>query len=185
MPLLAALAFAYHRPVARSILLASLVVAAASLLIAACDAEVTQSCVSGPCVLDAAAPVGEGGSDGGACEPPPKVGDYPCDVFALIQKKCHPCHHEPPAIGPFPLLTFEDTQEPYGTTGKRRYQQMAFAISPEGSPRMPYQGIEGVDVEPLTDDEYALLSGWLADCAPPIAEGQGCECPGKDCMPAP
>jgi hypothetical protein len=137
----------------------------AASLIAACDASTTETCIGGPCTL--------GG--GGGCGPGPAQGDYPCDVFAVIDAQCLPCHQSPPRLGaPFPLLTYEDTQQPFFGGPKLVYQQMHDQIQPGAMPRMPFGGA-------LSTADFATLDGWLSQCAPPVAAGMGCGCPGKGC----
>jgi hypothetical protein len=122
---------------------------------------------------------GSGGSGGGAesCPGDPQTGDIPCDVFAVLHAKCHACHTDPPANNaPFPLLTYADTQEPYGTKGKLRFQRMREVIEPDAIPHMPFG-----TAPQLTDAEFETLADWLDDCAPPEAAGQGCACPGTGC----
>jgi hypothetical protein len=145
-------------------LVAALLVAAP--LTAACDASVTETCIGGPCTLG-----------GGGCGPGPAEGDYPCDVFTVIEAQCLYCHKSPPAGGaPFPLLTYEDTQQPFSGGSTLIYQQMHDQIQPGAVPQMPYMA----GMLPAAD--FATLDGWLTACAPPMAAGTGCGCPGQDCM---
>lgn len=160
-------------------------------LFAGCNADLTEGCLSGNCpppestTSSSSTTGGTGGQDGGvSCGPLPVTGDIPCDVFKIIHGTCDRCHQDPPLIGaPFPLLTYEDTQMPYGTDGKLRYQRMREVIQPAGSPHMPFQSTTIV-VPPLTASELATLDGWLA-CPMPTPQGQGCECPGQGCTPLP
>ncbi|MFO0758129.1 MAG: hypothetical protein U0359_16660 [Byssovorax sp.] len=162
-------------------LLAPLAVVLAAL---GCDASVSDACFGGVC--------GQGGSGGsgttstttgtggsGGSEPP-ATGDFPCDIFAIIHKSCNPCHQDPPLNGaPFPILTYEDTQQPFGSKGKKRYQRMAEVIAPASGPFMPLQP-NNVGVDPLDDATRDKLAAWLA--APTAEpEGMGCECPGQGC----
>lgn len=108
-----------------------------------------------------------GGGDGGTQCPPPTVGDLPCPVAEVLQAKCQRCHQDPPLNhAPWPLKSFEDTQQPYGTTGKRRYERMAMVIEPDGVPHMPLG-----QAPQLTPDELQTLRSWFAACAPPLPEG--------------
>jgi uncharacterized membrane protein len=94
----------------------------------------------------------------------PDTGDFPCEVHAVLVARCHECHQSPPIMGaPFPLLTYEDTRQPYGT--KKRWQVMKTAIE---SGFMPF----GKD--DLAGDELKTMQDWFAACAPP-AEAMGCE----------
>jgi hypothetical protein len=143
-------------------------------LVPACTAELAEDCLGGPCVPPGNPPIpppwpppeSDGGSDGPTCEDTTDTGDFPCDVFALLQTHCHTCHQSPPLnSAPFPLLTFEDTQAPYGTMGKQRWQRMAEVVE---SGFMPL----GKTIPP--EDKQALLA-WLTACAPPTEAGMGCE----------
>ena len=164
-----------------------LTAAMTAILFAGCNADLTPGCLSGGCppAETTSTTTGGGGQDGGAtCGPLPASGDIPCDVFKVIHGSCNRCHTDPPLIGaPFPLLTYEDTQMPYDTHGKLRYQRMREVIQPNGAPHMPFQSTKIV-VPPLTDAELATLDAWLA-CPTPTAQGQGCECPGQGCTPLP
>lgn len=102
----------------------------------------------------------------------PTVGDLPCDVARVLKDKCQACHQEPPRSGAhFPLLTFEDTQQPFGITpGERRWQRMAQVIEPGTLPHMPYGS-----APQLTPAEFLILRTWFRACAPPLPEGTGCD----------
>jgi hypothetical protein len=98
-------------------------------------------------------------------------GDLPCPVAAVIRSRCQPCHQIPQLNGAhFPLLSYEDTQQRYGVDGQLRFQRMSEVVLPTGSPHMPPR-----DHPQPTADELATLLGWLDQCAPPVAEGTGCD----------
>ncbi len=115
----------------------------------------------------------DGPDAGPACPPGPTVGDLPCDVAAVLMARCQTCHRQPPLNhAPWPLLTYEDTQQPFGMTGLRRWQRMAAVIEPDNFPHMPPAG------QPqLTDTDFQVLRGWFTACAPPQPEGTGCDVP--------
>ncbi|HEY4122928.1 MAG TPA: hypothetical protein VGM56_33920 [Byssovorax sp.] len=102
---------------------------------AACNADVTENCVSGPCTADAgdlsttATSTGSGGASGaggGGCAAPLDTIDdcdvasmdpsanIPCDIWAIMHRQpldsggCHKCHQNPPIGAPFPELTYSD-----------------------------------------------------------------------------
>lgn len=111
-----------------------------------------------------------------ACSPGPTLGDLPCDVGTVLHDKCQPCHQSPPLSGAkFPLLTYEDTQQPFGTTGKLRWQRMAEVIEPGSVPHMPYRSSKYPNTPQLTDSELQTLRDWFKACAPPVPEKQGCD----------
>jgi hypothetical protein len=165
--------------------------ALAAVTVAGCTADLTEGCLSGKCpppemtTATSSTSTGAGGQDGGVpCDPLPATGDIPCDVFKVIHGVCNRCHQDPPLAGaPFPLLSYEDTQMPYDTHGKLRYQRMHEVIQPDGSPHMPFKSTVIV-VPELTPEQFATLDAWLA-CPTPTAQGQGCECPGEGCTPLP
>lgn len=110
-------------------------------------------------------------ADAAPCDPAqtPTIGDLPDAVNAVLVDKCQACHAVPTKNrAPFALVSFEDTQEPFGLTAKRRWQRMADVVEPGGLPHMPY----GVAPQ-LSDDQLATLRAWFARCAMPIAEGTG------------
>jgi hypothetical protein len=144
--------------------------------LAACNAQITEMCVSGPCTLDTGGGPGSTTGAGGAmdaanCPETPQTGDFPCDVFAVVHKSCNPCHQMPPKNGaPFPLLAYADTQTPYSAT-RLVFQQMFISVGPNGCPRMPFGGMLG-------SADYDTLYTWLGKCAPPALAGMGCGCTG-------
>ena len=104
---------------------------------AACNADLTDGCVSGPCTSDAGDlrdqlelehPRGGGmGAGGGPCAAPldtiddcdvasmDPTANIPCDIWAIMHRQpidaggCHKCHQNPPINGaPFPELTYAD-----------------------------------------------------------------------------
>jgi hypothetical protein len=109
--------------------------------------------------------------DAGTCDTvdAPKSGDLPCDVAAVLRAKCQPCHQQPPQHhAPFPELTYEDLQTPFGMTGLVRWQRMAEVIEPGNAPHMPPR-----DQPQLSASDFATLRGWNGACAPPVAQGAG------------
>ena len=143
-----------------------------SALLASCTADLEEGCLGGECVppgsppIPAEWPVSDAGSDGATCTGTPDVGDFPCDVFALLQTHCQTCHQAPPLNGaPFSLLTYEDTRQPFGSTGKQRWQRMAEVIE---TGFMPLG-----QMIPAADKDAFLA--WLNACAVPAPDGMGCE----------
>src|SRR5882724_6086874 len=112
----------------RNLALLVLSLSSSALLAFSCTAHLEEGCLAGPCspgglAAQSSSSSGTGGGGGGAVMlnscmgmDPPTTGDFPCDVFAVIHTRCNPCHTMPTKNGaPFPLLTFEDTQQLYGT----------------------------------------------------------------------
>jgi len=115
--------------------------------------------------------------DGG--DPPGRTDPVPwCDVHAVLACKCQRCHTDPQQNGaPFPLLTYEDTQEPIGT-GSRRWQRMRSAVALDFMPPTFFDDLVP-PVEMLTEFEKATIIGWAdqgaellgpAECTPPAPE---------------
>lgn len=112
--------------------------------------------------------------DGGAaCAPNAgAAGELPCDVAAVLAARCQQCHRSPPCHkAPFPLLTYEDTQHPWGIQGLQRWQGMAERVTdPNPLSRMPPR-----DQPQLDDPQMATLRSWFIACAPPAPESAGCD----------
>ena len=110
------------------------------------------------------------------CAPGPGKGDLPCDVAAVLKAKCQTCHGAPlQNNAKFAVLTYEDTRQPFGTSGKRRWQRMAEVIEPGAVPSMPKRSAELPNTPLLTAAELATLRGWFGTCAPGTDEGKGCD----------
>jgi hypothetical protein len=111
------------------------------------------------------------GGEGGA----PEVRVAFCQAEKVLHEVCQRCHQNPPLHGaPFPLVTYQDTQEPFGP-GKLRWQRMEEVVE---SGFMPLRGLlMDPPVEPLTCEQKSTLLGWLAQCAQP--EG-GTDCSARD-----
>jgi hypothetical protein len=99
-----------------------------------------------------------------------------CEALEVIERKCQRCHVEPPEHGaPFALVTYDDTQV-VNRSGVPRYERMLAAVE---SDFMPATFIElEPPVEPLDDDEKALLVDWLSRGAEPVG-GTDCSSPGR------
>ena len=110
--------------------------------------------------------------DGAGASGSPESGPTWCEAFAVLERKCQRCHHEPPANGaPFALVSYDDTQV-VDRRGVPRYERMLDAVE---SDFMPATFIElEPPVEPLDADEKALLVDWLSRGAEPVG---GTSCP--------
>lgn len=99
----------------------------------------------------------------------PATGAFPCDVYQVLKGKCHKCHTDPQKFGaPFPLLTYEDTRQLYGsgTRAARMLTMVQSKIMPPPAQEQP------------TAEERKTLLDWLGSCATPApADQEGCECP--------
>jgi|GEM_PF-5059439 len=149
--------------------LASVVVSVAS----ACTAEIEEACLGGQCSPNTTSSSSgstnassSSSSSGLACEMTPETGDFPCDVFTVLNTKCHACHQDPPkANAPYSLRTFEDTRQLSGMTQTPRWQRIGAVIEQN---TMPPNGS-------MTPQDKQTLLDWVAACAPPAADAMGCE----------
>ncbi len=139
----------------------------------ACTAELEEGCLGGECsppgkpnvpANTTSSSSGGGGAGGSPCETTPATGDFPCEVFTVLQNNCHSCHQSPPQSGaPYSLLTYEDTRVPF-FMDKLRWQRMGEVVD---SGFMPF----GATITPA--DKQILLD-WVSTCALP-ADAMGCE----------
>lgn len=116
-----------------------------------------------------------GGSEPGPAEEAPAL-SY-CDVAGILETKCQRCHANPPVHGaPFPLMNFDDTQQPApvsSDTGRKRSADMLEAVEIDF---MPYTRISlDPPVSPLTCEEKTTLLTWLRKgSSPPPAGHEDC-----------
>ncbi len=112
------------------------------------------------------------GGEGGAPAEPVQF----CQAEIILRTVCQNCHSNPPMHeAPFPLVTYEDTQEVFDTTtGQLRWQRMQQVVETD---LMPLRGVAGVPIELLTCEEKSTLMGWLEQCALP--EG-GTDCTNRN-----
>jgi len=94
-----------------------------------------------------------------------------CDAYKIINCTCQQCHQNPPLHGaPIPLMTYDDTQAPFGKPPGTVWQEMQSVI---GNRFMPFTGPTDPPVMPpvmpLTDEQQATILAWLAQGA--TAEG--------------
>lgn len=155
----------------RSIVATAFVVFASAL---ACEADLETECVGGDCepYQPSLPEPGEGGGGGGrlcyeGCVTDAvsgNTGELPCEVEAVLDN-CRRCHTTPLQNGaPFPLDTYEDTQQLY--LGTAIWARLDAVVSIDFMPLQPPL---------LTDDEKAaLLDDWACRCAPPREAGVTC-----------
>jgi hypothetical protein len=110
---------------------------------------------------------GTGGEGGGVSE----VVTY-CRASEVMDDVCRRCHQDPPIHGaPFSLMTYADTQEPFGDTGKLRFERMREVVETGFMP------LAGNKLDPpafLSPEQKKTLLGWLEQCAEPEG-GTDCE----------
>ncbi|HEY6557151.1 MAG TPA: hypothetical protein VI072_07755 [Polyangiaceae bacterium] len=70
------------------------------------------------------------------------------------------------------MLTWDDTQQPYGVSGLLRHQRMFEVVRDDIMP-FRFSPIEP-PVEPLAAEDKATLLNWLAQGAQPLG-GRACE----------
>jgi hypothetical protein len=158
----------YNGHVAQSFPL--LAIALLSVALAACEANVEEGCITGPCGPETAPSQrgtgSAGGSDGNECSTAPDTGAFPCPVYEVLKARCNFCHTSPPVAGaPFSLLTYEDTLGNYGNVTRVASLQRSIETDymPLGEPK-------------LAAEQKQTLLDWLGSCALPASDGAGCEC---------
>lgn len=67
----------------------------------------------------------------------------------------------------FHLLTFEETQKPFGGADKLLWESMKNDIETGFMPFNKPEDLQGAELE--------TMEKWFAACAPPVPEGMGCE----------
>ena len=148
----------------------------------ACNAEVETRCFDGPCQEQddptTSATTSTSGSTtttqcepsvngGDACSDDPQSGDFPCEVFTILQAKCHTCHTDPHGGGaPIDLLTCDRFHEQDCGPQRTRFRTADFYLfcthyMPQGAKQ-------------LTDAEAQTLQDWITGCAPCVPAGSGC-----------
>jgi hypothetical protein len=103
----------------------------------------------------------DGASSGDGAPEPVKW----CDAYKIINCSCQQCHQNPPLHGaPIPLVTYADTQAPFGKPPGTVWQEMQGVI---GNHFMPFTGDPTVmpPVQPLTDEQQATMLTWLSQGA--------------------
>jgi hypothetical protein len=88
-----------------------------------------------------------------------------CEVSDVLVAKCQRCHVGEKGLNgaPFPLVTFEDTQAPYGSTGQRRWERMRYMVDEDLMP--PVDASFSPPPEKLATGEKALLMTWFDEGA--------------------
>lgn len=114
---------------------------------------------------------GSGGAGGEApcftsCDPenpPVQSGNIPDDVNAIFTANCQRCHVQdaPLVQAPFDLVTYDDTQQPYGSS----FVWLKIKTAAVDSSFMPQQP------PALTTAERETLRAWVCECAPPAGTG--------------
>ncbi len=130
-----------------------------------CTSELDNGCRDDLCSTVAATTTGgTGGNPGFVCTHDETAG-FPCEVYDALEKNCQSCHR-PGGQGPFPLLTYEDTQTwLYGrepTPDKpniRTWARMQSQIQPgANAPAMPLGN------HPMPQEYIDRLNAWFATC---------------------
>jgi hypothetical protein len=95
-----------------------------------------------------------------------------CAAYTVINCVCQQCHRDPPRnSAPFPLMSYPDTQAPYGN--RVVWQAMLNAVQTD---YMPFQGFGDTitpPVKPLTPARKNTLLGWLEQGAQTVG-GESC-----------
>lgn len=144
---------------------------AALLLVSACNADVTTTCVGGDGSCDTypqsgALPADPCFSGCDVTAASGRTGQFPCAVEKILADNCRRCHttQKPPLQQPpFELDTYEESQAIY--FGMAIWARMKAAIDDDFMPLEPPK---------LTPEEKnVLVDDWVCKCAPPRAEGAG------------
>lgn len=94
-----------------------------------------------------------------------------CQAERVLRESCQRCHSDPPQNdAPFSLVTYEDTQQPFGVD-KLRWQRMQEVVE---SGFMPLRRASDPPGELISCEQKKTLLGWLAQCAEPEG-GTQCE----------
>jgi hypothetical protein len=83
-----------------------------------------------------------------------------CEVRAALEAKCHRCHGDPPQVGPFPLVTYAQTQAIYPPGGERHVWEFVGPAVSSGFMPLIADGLP-VEGEPLTEREKCLILTWV------------------------
>ncbi len=133
----------------------------AGFLALACEASLDTVCFDGdPCVAETGTQASTSSASGTTKNPT----DFPCDVFAVLEAKCHNCHNAD-HVGGAPIDLLECgrfIEDDCGSAGPRHL----IAANYVTSDFMPL----GAD---LTMEEKATLLDWL-DAGAPCLESGGC-----------
>ncbi|MBK8254025.1 MAG: hypothetical protein IPK82_15345 [Polyangiaceae bacterium] len=150
-----------------------------AITLSGCNAELESVCY-GACQGTGGGPTSANGGSGGAggtggtvdmCSDEPASGDFPCDVYTILQAKCLNCHNADHLNGaPIDLLACERFHEQDCNGIKTRFR---IAKSHIESGFMPIG-------DTLTDTEKQTLLDWLSGCGLCESAGStGCgEAPG-------
>lgn len=146
------------------------------LLLTACEAQLETGCYDGPCGVTTTTSAndgggGAGGSGGGIPDCPDTVqtGQFPCDVYTVLENNCHVCHMEPHMNGaPIDLFTYARTQETDCNGTQIRWKTMRYYVIDQNPPFMPLGGM-------LNEADTKTMKDWFDACAPPAPDGMGCE----------
>lgn len=143
--------------------------AACGFAFTGCTAELEEGCLAGECSPPGmpVVPNSSSSSSSGApsCDTTPDTGNFPCEVFTVLQTHCHSCHQAPPVSGaPYSLLTYEDTRPLNGMTTTPRWKRMAEVVK---TGFMPLG-------KTMPEADKQVIYDWVAECGLP-ADDMGCE----------
>lgn len=113
---------------------------------------------------------GGAAADGGTTAPEPQAATgLPCDVDAVLERRCRQCHTSPPQFGaPMPLTSHDALTAPARTDASKKVYEMVLArIESDARPMPPPPN------ERLSQADHDTLAGWIAAGAPRSTEACG------------
>lgn len=158
-------------------LFGTLVAVGVGAVVLACEAKLETVCHDGPCQEESTTTTGSGGSGGTAasggtgggdtCSDEPADGDFPCDVFTVLEAKCHTCHNGD-HLGGAPIDLLECSRFHDKDCGDV-FPRFRVANNYVHSGLMPFGAAPD-----LTEAEKTTLIDWLDGCGLCVPAGTGC-----------
>jgi hypothetical protein len=131
--------------------------------------SITVACDAGDDPVDGSSS-GDASPDARIDAPSTVSGGVPCDVAAVLEENCITCHADIPRFGaPMPLTSHDALTAPTPSDlSTPVYEMIGMRIHDPEEPMPPPTAGE------LTDEEKAILDGYVADMAPTRPTGSSC-----------
>ena len=105
--------------------------------------------------------VPSGGVPSGDAGTTPSVRSLPCDVDAVLEKRCRSCHSDPPQFGaPMPLVTYDQLHDDAVIASSEVFEEVAARVTDAADPMPPAPSA------PLDAAEQKTLTDWVSAGAP-------------------